>query len=193
MSICEKRNRLSNHRIWAAKPVIHFTSRKEITCIKFPKANTEEVYRTGVNTPIRTVDRSNVLFANRLSNVGIFMAKKATKKKAAKKSVKKVVKKVVKKKAAPKKKVTKPKVKRQSKLMQTTYTVSPELQAVVGGKTMTRPQIVKKLWEYIKKHKCQDTKNKRMINPDKTLAEVIGSRSVDMLKLAGLLSKHIKK
>lgn len=121
------------------------------------------------------------------------MAKKATKTKAAKKSVKKVVKKVVKKKAAPKKKVTKPKVKRQSKLMQTTYTVSPALQAVVGGKSMTRPQIVKKLWEYIKAHKCQDTKNKRMINPDKTLAEVIGSRSVDMLKLAGLLSKHIKK
>lgn len=106
-------------------------------------------------------------------------AKKATKSKAVKKPA-------AKKKAAPKK------ARKPSKLMQQTYTVSAALQAIVGGKSLTRPQIVKKLWEYIKANKCQDTKNRRMINPDKKLAEVIGSRSVDMLKLAGLLSKHIK-
>ncbi len=57
---------------------------------------------------------------------------------------------------------------------------------------MTRPQVVKKLWVYIKAHKCQDAKNRRMINPDKKLSEVIGKKPVDMLKLAGCLSKHIK-
>ena len=112
----------------------------------------------------------------------------AKKKKAGKK-------KAVKRKAAPrKKKAVKKKsgAKRKSGLVQTPYSLSPELQAVCGAKSLTRPQIVKKLWAYIKAHKCQDTKNRRMINPDKKLAEVIGSRPVDMLKLAGCLSKHNK-
>jgi chromatin remodeling complex protein RSC6 len=83
--------------------------------------------------------------------------------------------------------------KRKSGLTQTKYGLSPELQAVCGGaKSLTRPEIVKKMWHYIKAHKCQDTKNRRMINPDKKLSEVIGKRPVDMLKLAGCLSKHIK-
>ncbi len=82
--------------------------------------------------------------------------------------------------------------KKKSGLSQQTYTLSPELQAVVGSKSLTRPQIVKKLWAYIKAHKCQDTKNRRLIVPDKKLSEVIGKKPVDMLKLAGLLSKHIK-
>ena len=77
-------------------------------------------------------------------------------------------------------------------LTKMTYTLSPELQAIVGTRTSTRPLIVKKLWVYIKAHKLQDSKNRRMINPDHKLSEVIGKRSVDMMKLAGLLSKHIK-
>jgi chromatin remodeling complex protein RSC6 len=82
--------------------------------------------------------------------------------------------------------------KKKSGLSQLTYSLSPELQAVVGSKSLTRPQVVKKLWAYIKAHKCQDTKNRRLIVPDKKLSEVIGKKPVDMLKLAGLLSKHIK-
>jgi chromatin remodeling complex protein RSC6 len=77
-------------------------------------------------------------------------------------------------------------------LTQVAYELSPELQAVCGAKSLTRPQIVKKMWVYIKAHKCQDAKNKRMINPDKKLGEVIGKKPIDMLKLAGCLSKHIK-
>jgi chromatin remodeling complex protein RSC6 len=83
--------------------------------------------------------------------------------------------------------------KRKSGLTQTTYSLSPELQAVVGAKKLTRPQVVKKLWAYIKSHKCQDTKNRRLICPDRKLEEVIGKKPVDMLKLAGCLNKHIKK
>jgi chromatin remodeling complex protein RSC6 len=85
----------------------------------------------------------------------------------------------------------KPKTKRKSGLSQMSYSLSAELQAVVGAKKLTRPEIVKKLWAYIKAHKCQDTKNKRMIVPDQKLSEVIGKKPVDMLKLAGLLNKHI--
>jgi chromatin remodeling complex protein RSC6 len=93
-------------------------------------------------------------------------------------------------KAKPKKRAG---TKRKSGLSQMTYSLSSELEAVVGAKKLTRPQIVKKLWVYIKGHKCQDTKNRRMIVPDKKLSEVIGKKPVDMLKLAGLLNKHIKK
>ncbi len=105
------------------------------------------------------------------------------KKKAIKAAKKKTVKKTVKKTGA----------KRKSGLTQMMYSVSTELQNVVGAKKLTRPQIVKNLWVYIKAHKCQDTKNRRLIVPDQKLSEVIGKKPVDMLKLAGLLNKHISK
>ena len=114
--------------------------------------------------------------------------KKATKKRNAvtkRKAVKKTVRKATKAKRTG--------GKRTSGLNMTTYSLSPELQAIVGNKKLTRPQIVKGLWEYIKAKKLQDPKNKRMICPDEKLSKVIGKKPVDMMKLAGLLSKHLKK
>ena len=107
---------------------------------------------------------------------------------------KKAVKKAAPKKVAkPKKKTVAAGPKKKSGLTQITYGMSEDLQAVVGAKQLTRPQIVKKLWEYIKAKKCQDIKNRRMINPDEKLSKVIGNKPVDMLKLATHLNKHIKK
>jgi chromatin remodeling complex protein RSC6 len=83
--------------------------------------------------------------------------------------------------------------KKKSGLTTQTYSLSADLQEIVGSKSLTRPQVVKKLWAYIKAHKCQDPKNRRMIRPDNKLAKVIGNKPVDMLKLAGHLNKHIKK
>jgi DNA topoisomerase-3 len=119
-------------------------------------------------------------------------AKKATK---AKKKVSKVKKKPARKAVAVKKKKPAKKAagKRKSGLTQMTYNCSEELQAIGCGKKETRPGVVKKLWHYIKAHKCQDTKNRRMINPDKKLSEVLGSKQLDMLKLAGHISKHLSK
>lgn len=122
--------------------------------------------------------------------------KKAVKKKAVKtKAVKKKpVKKAVKKKAVKKKSVKKKSTgtRKAAGLTKITYGVSADLESVVGKGPHTRPQIVKKLWAYIKSNKCQDTKNRRMINPDAKLSKVIGKKPVDMLKLATHLSKHIK-
>src|SRR3990167_8339273 len=81
--------------------------------------------------------------------------------------------------------VVKKKSKRKSPLSQINYNVSSELAAIVGSQRLTRPQIVKKLWAYIKSHKCQDTKNRRLIVPDNKLSIVLGKKPVDMLKLAG--------
>jgi chromatin remodeling complex protein RSC6 len=83
--------------------------------------------------------------------------------------------------------------KRKSGLSQQMYSLSPELAEVCGSKRLTRPHIVKKLWVYIKAHKCQDTKNRRLIVPDHKLSAVIGKKPVDMMKLAGHLNKHISK
>jgi len=83
--------------------------------------------------------------------------------------------------------------KRRSPLTQMNYSLSPALAEIVGAKRATRPQVIKKLWHYIKAKKLQDSKKRRMICPDKKLAEVLGSRPMDMLKMAGALNKHIKK
>ena len=73
------------------------------------------------------------------------------------------------------------------------YTLSSELQVIVKEEKLSRPEVVKKMWEYIKKHNCQDKKNKRLIIPDAKLAKVFGSKEpIDMLKLAGLLTPHLQ-
>ncbi len=72
--------------------------------------------------------------------------------------------------------------------------VSDELAEVVGKGPMPRSQVVKKLWEYIKKHDLQDQKNKRVINADEKLKVVFGGQSsVDMFKMTKLVSAHLTK
>src|SRR5215208_4432586 len=43
---------------------------------------------------------------------------------------------------------------------------SNELAAVVGSKPLPRPEVVSKVWDYIKKNKLQNPANKREINAD---------------------------
>lgn len=69
--------------------------------------------------------------------------------------------------------------------------VSEELAAVVGRGPMPRTEVTKKLWAYIKAHKCQDTKNKRFINPDEKLAKILGKKSINMFEMTKLVSKHL--
>jgi upstream activation factor subunit UAF30 len=70
--------------------------------------------------------------------------------------------------------------------------VSPELAAVVGNGPMPRSDVVKKLWEYIKKHDLQDPKNKRNINADENLKKVFdGKATVNMFEMTKLVSKHL--
>ncbi len=70
--------------------------------------------------------------------------------------------------------------------------VSDALAEVVGKGPMARTEVTKKLWDYIKKHKLQDAKNKRNINPDPKLAKVFGSSaSIDMFKMTSKVSKHL--
>ncbi len=72
--------------------------------------------------------------------------------------------------------------------------VSPELAEIVGKGPMARTEVTKKLWDYIKKHKLQDPKNKRNIKPDDKLTKVFGSpEDMDMFKMTSQVSKHLKE
>lgn len=71
--------------------------------------------------------------------------------------------------------------------------ISDELKQVIGPGPMPRTEVIKKLWAYIKKNKCQDQKNKRNIIPDEKLAKVFGSSSaIDMFQMTKKVSKHLK-
>jgi chromatin remodeling complex protein RSC6 len=113
----------------------------------------------------------------------------AAKKKAAKKGAKKAMKKSPRK-AAPKK--AKSKRKPNAAFMKP-MTPSAELAAVIGPKAVPRSQVAKGMWDYIKKNKLQDAKNRRMINADDKLRAVFGGKGqVSMFEMTKLVSKHLK-
>jgi upstream activation factor subunit UAF30 len=119
------------------------------------------------------------------------MAKKATKKAASKKTA---TKKAATKKAASKKTATKKTASKRkpNPAFMKPLTASPALAAVIGSSNMPRTQVVKKLWDYIKKHNLQDAKNRRNINADDKLKAVFGKNTVSMFEMTKIVSKHLK-
>lgn len=114
-------------------------------------------------------------------------AKKKTAKKASKKSAKRPVKKAAKK--APKKKSAR----KPNAAFMAPLTVSSTMAEVVGNKPLPRTQIIKKIWDYIKKNNLQDKNNRRMINADSKLRPVFGGKSqVSMFELAKVVNNHVK-
>ncbi len=70
--------------------------------------------------------------------------------------------------------------------------VDADLAAVVGQGPMPRSEVVKKLWEYIKKNNLQDAANKRNINADANLKKVFGGKDqVNMFEMTKLVAKHL--
>ena len=137
--------------------------------------------------------------------------KKVVKKVATKKAVKKVVKKVAAKKPAAKKAVKKVAVKKvaakkvakkATKVKSTRkpnaafmkpLNVSAVLAEVVGSNPLPRTEVTKKVWDYIKKHKLQDSVNRRNINADDKLKAVFGGKkTVSMFEMTKLISAHLK-
>jgi chromatin remodeling complex protein RSC6 len=135
-------------------------------------------------------------------------AKKAAKKSAAKKPAKKAAakkaapKKPAAKKAAPAKKkpaAKKPAAKKTgakrkpNAAFMKAMTPSSMLAAVVGSNPLPRTEVTKKIWDYIKKNKLQDSINKRLINADEKLKAVFGGKGkVSMFEMTKLVSNHLK-
>lgn len=111
-------------------------------------------------------------------------AKKAAPKKAAKKAPKKAA-----KKAAPKKKSAR----KPNAAFMAALTPSASLAEVVGSKPIPRTEIIKKIWDYIKKNGLQDKQNRRMINADDKLKVVFaGKEQISMFELAKVVNNHVK-
>ena len=118
-------------------------------------------------------------------------AKKPAKKSAAKKSAaKKPAAKKPAKKAAPKKAGAK---RKPNAAFMKAMTPSAVLAAVVGSMPIPRTEVTKKIWDYIKKNKLQDSINRRLINADEKLRQVFGGKKqVSMFEMTKLVSSHLK-
>jgi len=112
-------------------------------------------------------------------------AVKKTAKKAAKKTVKTAAKKVAKKAPAKKRKP--------NAAFMAPLTPSASLAEVIGSKPIPRTEIIKRIWDYIKKNNLQDKKNRRNINADAKLKVVFGGKEqISMFELAKVVNKHVK-
>jgi len=70
--------------------------------------------------------------------------------------------------------------------------LTPELEAVVGKGPMSRGQVVKGLWDYIKKNNLQNPANKRNILADDKLKPIFGGKAeVTMFEMTKLVSAHL--
>jgi len=66
------------------------------------------------------------------------------------------------------------------------------LAKVVGSKPVSRGELTKKVWDYIKKNKLQDAKKKTLINADDALKAVFGGKKqVTMFEMTKHVSKHV--
>jgi len=69
---------------------------------------------------------------------------------------------------------------------------SAALAAVIGSAPVTRAQVIKQLWDYIKAQGLQDAQNKRAINADAKLLAVFGKPQISMFELAGIVGQHLR-
>ena len=70
-------------------------------------------------------------------------------------------------------------------------TPSSELAAIVGGKSLPRTEVTKKLWAYIKKNNLQDKVQRRNIHADDKLKPIFGKKTVNMFEMTKLVNKHL--
>ena len=120
--------------------------------------------------------------------------KVAAKKPAAKKvAAKKPAAKKVAAKKAPAKKAKAKTTRKPNAAFMKPLTPSAALAAVVGSNPLPRTDVTKKVWDYIKKHKLQDSVNRRNINADDKLKAVFGGKkTVSMFEMTKLISGHLK-
>jgi DNA topoisomerase-1 len=111
-----------------------------------------------------------------------------TKEKASKASSKKTTKSAAKTKSSAS---DKPKAKKSSPgtLMQPSETLA----AIIGTESVSRPQVVQKLWAYIKAHDLQDSSDKRYVLCDPKLKKLLDEDRVHMTQIAAKLSPHLQK
>ena len=71
--------------------------------------------------------------------------------------------------------------------------LSTKLAQLLGTDTLSRPQVVKHIWEYIKTHELQDPKDKRFILCDEALEKIFKQKRVSSFGMNSTLSLHLTK
>jgi upstream activation factor subunit UAF30 len=70
--------------------------------------------------------------------------------------------------------------------------ISDDLAAFLGkGKVMSRTEIVKMLWAYVREHHLQDPANKQEILLDSAMKEVFGCKQFSMFTMNKYISAHV--
>ena len=69
---------------------------------------------------------------------------------------------------------------------------SKDLAAVVGSDPLPRPEVVSKVWDYIKRSNLQNPANKREVKADDKLRAVFGKERVTMFEMNTYLAQHLK-
>ena len=70
--------------------------------------------------------------------------------------------------------------------------VSEELAAITGEGPMARGEITSRIWDYIRKHDLQSKDDGRNIEPDETLAKVVGTSRLTMFEMTARVNAHIR-
>ncbi|KAK2463148.1 hypothetical protein APHAL10511_004803 [Amanita phalloides] len=73
------------------------------------------------------------------------------------------------------------------------FPLSEPLAKVVGVERLSRPQVVKKLWVYIKEKGLQNPQNGKEILLDDNLKSVFGVDKIDMFAMNKALGQHLRK
>ncbi|KAM0470597.1 hypothetical protein ACHAPX_009860 [Trichoderma viride] len=71
------------------------------------------------------------------------------------------------------------------------FNLSETLSALCGETQLSRPQVVKKLWEHIKANDLQDPADKRQIRCDEKMQAVFKQAKVDMFRMNKDIGSHL--
>ncbi|KAJ3550007.1 hypothetical protein NMY22_g670 [Coprinellus aureogranulatus] len=71
------------------------------------------------------------------------------------------------------------------------FVLSEPLSAILEVPKLSRPQVVKQLWVYIKGNELQNPSNKREIMCDSKMKAVFGVDKIDMFQMNKVLGKHL--
>ena len=69
--------------------------------------------------------------------------------------------------------------------------VSANLADIIGTKRASRPQAIKGLWAYIKKHNLQDPNQRQYFTPDEKMAKVFGKNKMKAIQMSKYLSANL--
>ena len=72
--------------------------------------------------------------------------------------------------------------------------ISARLAQIIGSRPMTRGQVMKRIWQYIKRQRLQDPRDGRIIHLDTRMRRLFGTqrRTIGMFQMTRALQRHLR-